>query len=90
MSAVKVILFPVLALSITFLSTGCNDTSKDPMNKAKQDFACKDSGGVYSYQESLHLNQESRHLRCNNGEIEKNWKGVVLTPEYYPMTIKRD
>lgn len=79
----KVILFPVLALSITFLSTGCNDTSKDPMNKAKQDFACKDRGGVYSYQESL-------HLRCNNGEIEKNWRGVVLTPEYYPMTIKRD
>ncbi len=79
----KVILFPVLALSITFLSTGCNDTSKDPMNKAKQDFACKDRGGVYSYQESL-------HLRCNNGEIEKNWRGVVLTPEYYPMTIKMD
>lgn len=83
MSAVKVILFPVLALSITFLSTGCNDTSKDPMNKAKQDFACKDRGGVYRYQESL-------HLRCNNGEIERNWRGVVLTPDYYPMTIKRD
>lgn len=79
----KVILFPVLALSITFLSTGCNDTSKDPMNKAKQDFACKDRGGVYSYQDVL-------HLKCNNGENEKNWRGVVLTPEYYPMTIKRD
>ena len=73
MSAVKVILFPVFMLSILSL-TGCTDTSKDPMNKAKQDFACKDRGGVYSYQESL-------HLRCNNGEIENNWRGVVLTPE---------
>lgn len=73
----KVILFPVLALSIAFLSTGCTDTSKDPMNKAKQDFACKDRGGVYSYQ--LYL-----PLVCNNGEMENSWRGVVLTHEYYP------
>ena len=78
----KVILFPVFMLSILSL-TGCTDTSKDPMNKAKQDFACKDRGGVYSYQESL-------HLRCNNGEIERNWRGVVLTPEYYPKTGQGD
>lgn len=83
MSAVKVILFPVLALSIAFLSTGCTDTSKDPMNKAKQDFACKDRGGVYSYQDVL-------YLKCNNGENEKYWRRVVLTPEYYPKTGQGD
>lgn len=78
----KVILFPVFMLSILSL-TGCTDTSKDPMNKAKQDFACKDRGGVYSYQDVL-------YLKCNNGESEKYWRSVVLTPEYYPMTINRD
>ena len=56
----RLFLFPVLAYQFILL-TGCTDTSKDPMNKAKQDFACKDRGGVYSYQECL-------YLRCNNGE----------------------
>lgn len=65
---------------ITFvfgLVSGCYDTSKDPMSKAKQDYVCKDKGGVYSYQSWL-------HLRCKNGEVERSWRNAILSPEYYP------
>lgn len=53
---------------------GC-ETS--PMDKARQDFVCKDSGGVYEYAPKL------AKTLCNDG-VYKEWTGAVITKDFYP------
>lgn len=64
-------------VSIVLLS-GCSPT---PMDKAKQDFVCKDKGGVYKY---TVLN----NAHCRNGKGVSYWGDVTLTEEFYPKPEK--
>lgn len=67
----------------TLLLLGCID---NPMLEAKQDYLCRDKGGVYSYTYSL------SNPMCQNGEIPKefSWKEVKLPGEYYPKNRKEE
>ena len=67
----------ILLVSIILLS-GCSPT---PMDKAKQDFVCKDKGGVYEY---VILN----NAYCRNGRSVSNWGDITLTEEFYPKPEK--
>jgi hypothetical protein len=63
----------VLSLLISLLA-GCTPS---PMDKAKQNFACKDKGGVYEY-------TITNKVSCMNGGYVTNWGDVTLTIDYYP------
>jgi len=65
----------ILALVTGLALTACNHNSLD---KAKQDFACKDKGGVYSY-------AEINNTVCKDGSYLR-WRDLVIPPEYYPDT----
>ena len=51
------------------------------MDKAKQDFVCKDRGGVYEY---VILNT----AHCRDGSGVSYWSNVTLTEEFYPKPEK--
>lgn len=67
-----------ITVVLGFLLQGCTDNSLD---KARQDYACRESGGVYSYAETVIGN-----LTCVNGYKPdfKEYKGTVIPEEYYP------
>lgn len=69
-----VILFTVVLLA------GCTDKNIDSMSKAKQDFACKDKGGVYKYVTVLH------RAHCMDGDYVDRWSHLILPKEFYPKT----
>lgn len=75
MNNLKRVIF--LLITTTFLF-GCDAS---PMAKAKQNFVCKDAGGVY---ERYYL---SELVLCRNGELRK-WNNVTLTEEFYPDTLE--
>ena len=62
----------IAALSIALC--GC---SPSPMDKAKQDFSCKDKGGVYEY-------TITNSVICRNGDGVRGWSESILTPDFYP------
>lgn len=62
----------IAALSIALC--GC---SPSPMDKAKQDFSCKDKGGVYEY-------TITSLVICRNGDGVRGWGASILTPDFYP------
>ena len=62
-----------LAISFLLLS-GCTPS---PMDKAKQDFVCRNNGGVYSYSVVEIAN-------CRDGTNIDNWTSAILTKEFYP------
>ena len=62
-------------LILLLLTAGC---TPDSMGKAKQDFACKDKGGVYKYVREL------SKAKCQDGTLVDGWYDLTLTPEYYP------
>ena len=64
-------LFVVLFATIC----GCEPSR---MQTAKQDFSCKDNGGVYSY------TQMNNPVICNDGTSKSGWSGVILTKDFYP------
>jgi hypothetical protein len=66
----KIVLITIVALLIT----SCTRTN---MQKARQDFVCKDKGGVYKY-----ANNPFK-VMCRDG-IYTEWIDVTLPPEYYP------
>jgi len=53
---------------------GCNPSL---MDKAKQDFSCKDKGGVYEY-------TITNLVICRNGDSVRGWSASILTPDFYP------
>jgi len=63
----------VLMLLLSVVLVGCS--APDFVDKRQQDFACKDSGGVFKYQRSA--GELSNHVRCNNGQYAK-WYGTVI------------
>ena len=63
----------IAALSIALC--GC---SPSPMDKAKQDFSCKENGGVYEYTAT------TGPVMCMDGNVKANWTGVTLTKDFYP------
>ena len=65
----------ILTLMTGLALTACSPSN---MSKAKQDFACKDKGGVYHY---VVIN----NTICRDGS-EARWKNLILPPEYYPET----
>lgn len=65
----------IRAILLVFIA-GCSPTA---MDKAKQDFSCKDNGGVYSYSK---ISVDA--AICNDGSVIYNWKGVRLTKDFYP------
>ncbi len=64
----------LISLVSIILLSGCSPT---PMDKAKQDFVCKDRGGVYKY-------VISTTAHCRDGSRVRNWYNVTLTEEFYP------
>ena len=61
------------AILFLFLA-GCTPS---PMDKAKQDFVCRNNGGVYSYSVVNLAN-------CRDGTNIDNWTSAILTKEFYP------
>lgn len=57
---------------MTLLGCSLND-----LGKARQDMACKDSGGVYSY-------VSFGSAICLDGSKVFGWEDLILTPEFYP------
>lgn len=74
--------FAILGIFVSLLS-GCGNPPTTMM-KAKQDFACKDVGGVYKYRDPWY-----ESVQCRNGELLK-WKGVVLSEQFYPEPEKKE
>ena len=71
----------VLAIALAcVLIVGCADS---PMDHAKQDYVCKDNGGVYRYAKNKMFSPQ-----CMDGTFGNNWVGLTLTPEYYPKKEK--
>ena len=68
-----------LALVAGLALTACSPNSLD---KAKQDFACKDKGGVYSY-------AVINNAICKDGS-DVRWRDLIVPPEYYPETSIED
>ena len=68
----------VLLVCATRLLTGCTPS---PMDKTKQDYVCKDKGGVYRYTNLIRL------VTCNNGS-KHEWSGTILTEGYYHIKVK--
>lgn len=75
----NLILFALFAL---FFVTGCTPTN---MQKAKQDFVCKDKGGVY-----LYARFTIGYAECKNGELVDNWNSMIITEEFYPENPQND
>lgn len=71
----------LLILISLFTVIGC---APSPMSKAKQDFACKDNGGVYEYVSDF------SNAKCLNGVDVKNWQELIVTPKYYPEQLEQD
>ena len=61
---------------IALLASLCGCTPS-PMDKAKQDFSCRNSGGVYKY-------TVTNSVMCRNGVAEREWGEVKITEEFYP------
>lgn len=68
----KTLLTILLGLSLSACS------ADDPLNRAKQDYACRDDGGVYSYMGTAFK------VTCRNGTL-KEWTDLIITEEYYPV-----
>ena len=61
-----------------FLLQGCTDS---PLDKARQDYACRNNGGVYTY-----ANNALTQLSCRSGyrPNEEEYRGIIIPEEYYP------
>lgn len=72
-------LLTTFIITSMLLLTGCNDS----MRIAKQDYLCRDSGGVYSYGGYLGF------VQCLNGErypvSTQDLRSIVLPPKFYPQ-----
>ena len=69
----------VALLAGSLALAGCHpERNPTDMQKAKQDFVCKDKGGVYKYMPPAYK------AHCRDGSFVDDWRQVILTPEYYP------
>ena len=67
-----------LIIIITIIFTaGCTPSS---LEEAKQDFACREEGGVYEYSSIF-----SDKTSCRSGK-EVMWKSLIVTEKYYPVS----
>lgn len=65
----------LLCAALSAVLSGCNQSQID---KAKQDFACADDGGVHHY-----VSWTSK-AQCNSGRGVDGWQDMILPPEFYP------
>lgn len=66
-----------MRMFIAVLSIALCGCSPSPMDKAKQDFSCKDGGGVYEY-------TVTNSVMCRNGVRVRAWEDAKITDEFYP------
>ena len=64
----------VLLIALILL-TGCTPSD---MTKAKQNYICREHGGVYEYTVGFFK------LLCNDGSYFDYNKSITITPEFYP------
>lgn len=63
--------------SILLLLSAC-DTAPSDLSKAKQDFVCKDHGGVYEYV------PWTLQARCMDGTNVDRWRSAIITEDFFP------
>ena len=67
-----------LTVVALFLITGCGGEGISSMNRAKQDFACIDHGGVYDYVPWF------MQAKCLNGRTIDGWDRLTLPVGHMP------
>ena len=68
----------IYILIFAFAVSGCDIST---MHKAKQDYACRDDGGVYEYATVF------QGVRCRSGKFIVNWSTLVVTEEFMPKSL---